>query len=65
MPVIENTLTFEITPERIRNAANVASKRDLNRAEAEQFLHIFREEFEDAMMAAFRGVIQRHFGVKQ
>jgi hypothetical protein len=57
-----NPLAFEITAARIRNAANVASKRDLSSTEAQNFLDMFRGEFEEAQMEAFRKVIDRHFG---
>lgn len=64
MPLLEESLIFEITPQRIRGAANVSGKRDLSTAEAAAFLGLFRTELEDAQLKAFREVIDRHFGAK-
>jgi hypothetical protein len=58
-------LEFVVSPNRIRQAANVGTKRDLSSADAAKFLDLFYEEFEEALGKAFRGVIERHFGVKR
>ena len=54
-------MQFEITAARVRNAANVTSKRDITTKQAEAFLEIFGDEIESAMLNAFQLVIKKHF----
>ena len=57
-----DTIIFEVTPSRVRQAANVSAKRDLSTEQAAQFITLFHEEIHEAMTDAFRKVMVRHFG---
>lgn len=54
-------ITFEVTPARVRNAANVSSKRDISTTQAENFIDMFKDEIEKALQESFRTVVARHF----
>lgn len=58
------TITFQVTPERIRLLANNAAKRDLTSSQAEAFIGIYREDIETILGSALRVFVQELFPAK-
>lgn len=55
------TVTFVVTPERVRLLANKGRKRDLSTADAEAFLSLFRDEIDVALGETLTRVVQGKF----
>lgn len=55
------TVTFTVTPERVRLLANKGRKRDLSTADAEAFLGLFRDEIEQTLGETLARVVQGKF----
>jgi hypothetical protein len=56
-------ITFDVTPSKVRHIANKNRRRDISNEDAKNFINLFGEDLEKALMRSFTEFVDKYFVV--